>query len=317
VQRIDDRVEHPRAGVSPSCGVERHGQVGIAIAVQSPDACDERCHRATVVHPRAHDLVDGRPHATTPVAQERDEQLVARPEVVADAGICHPDEISDGTDLDALGAAANEQRLGGAKDQVLGLVGGAANSSRAHRSHLTLTEQGKACTLRHQGQLAIGEDVMPMVDLTLPRGRFDSSEQEALAAELSRLIIHWESGTDRPGYDQASWAFVQEADLIAVGGRPRQPGGRQVYRVVVSVPKGSLDDRRRRGLMSDVAHAVIAAEGGRPTEENLMRVWCIVDEVPDGNWGVGAGPLRLRDLAQMFGLAPGDERWAELQFDQR
>ena len=59
-----------------------------------------------------------------------------------------------------------------------------------------------------------------------------------MAAELTRLIIHWASGTDRPDYDKASWAFVQELDLIEVGGRPRVPNGRQVYRVVVSVPKG-------------------------------------------------------------------------------
>ena len=156
-----------------------------------------------------------------------------------------------------------------------------------------------------------------MIDLTLPKGRFQPAEQEALAAELTRLIVHWESGTDRPGYDKAAWAFVQEAELIEVGGRRRRPEGRQVYRVVVTVPKGSLDDGRRAGLMRDVAHAVIAADGGEPTPENLMRVWCIVDEVPDGNWGVGPGPLRLRDLAARFGVTPGDQRWDELRFDQR
>ena len=158
---------------------------------------------------------------------------------------------------------------------------------------------------------------MPMIDLMLPKGRFDRTEQEALAAELTRLIIHWESGTDRPGYDKAAWAFVHEADVIEVGGRPRVLGGRQVYRVVVSVPKGSLDDGRRAGLISDVAHAVLGAEGTEPTLEDLMRVWCIIDEVPDGNWGVGPAPLRLRDLAARFGVAPGDARWDELRFDQR
>lgn len=158
---------------------------------------------------------------------------------------------------------------------------------------------------------------MPMVDLTLPRGRFDRPEQEALAAELTRLVIHWESGTDRPGYDKAAWTFVQELDLIEVGGRPRVAGGKQIYRVVVTVPKGSLDDRRRQGLMDDISHAVIAAEGSEATLENLMRVWCIVDEVPDGNWGVGPAPLHLRDLAARFGVGPGNERWSELRFDQR
>ena len=158
---------------------------------------------------------------------------------------------------------------------------------------------------------------MPMIDLTVPKGRFDRTQQEALAAELTRLIIHWESGTDRPDYDKASWAFVQELDLIEVGGRPRVPDGRQVYRVVVSVPKGSLDDARRRGLINDVAQAVVAAEGSEPTVENLMRVWCIIDEVPDGNWGVGQAPMRLRDLAARFGVQPGEKRWDELRFDQR
>ena len=69
--------------------------------------------------------------------------------------------------------------------------------------------------------------------------------------------------------------------------------------------------------MRDVSTAVIKAEGSEPTDENLTRVWCLIDEIPDGNWGVGAAPMRLRDLAQMFGIGPGDERWAELQFDQR
>ncbi len=158
---------------------------------------------------------------------------------------------------------------------------------------------------------------MPMVDITVPRGKFAKEELENLTAQLTDLIIKWEGGTEAPGYDKASWAFVQEADLVAVGGRPRRPGGRQVYRVVVSVPKGSLDDRRRRCLMRDVAAAVIAADGAEPVEDELARVWCIVHEVPDGNWGVGASPMTLRDLAQRFGVTPGSERWGELRFDQR
>ena len=91
----------------------------------------------------------------------------------------------------------------------------------------------------------------------MPRGQFSEDELESLTAELTEIVIGWEGGSDAPGYDKAAWAFVQESDLVAVGGRPRRPGGRQVYKVVASVPKGSLDDRRRRGLMQDVAATVI------------------------------------------------------------
>ncbi len=70
--------------------------------------------------------------------------------------------------------------------------------------------------------------------------------------------------------------------------------------------------------MNDVGRVVIAAEGhDDPGPEDLMRVWCIVDEVPDGNWGVGPGPMRLRDLAPRFGVHPGDERCSERRLDQR
>lgn len=158
---------------------------------------------------------------------------------------------------------------------------------------------------------------MPMIDLTVPKGAFRPEELQALIGRLTDVVIEWEGGTTAPGYDKASWAFAHEADLVAVGGRPRRPGGRNVYRVVASVPKGSLDDRRREGLIRDVAAAVIEAEGAEPVEHELGRVWCIVDEVPDGNWGVGSRPMRLRDLAQMFEVLPGSARWNELRFDQR
>jgi phenylpyruvate tautomerase PptA (4-oxalocrotonate tautomerase family) len=150
---------------------------------------------------------------------------------------------------------------------------------------------------------------MPVIDLTLPEGCFERAGQEALAAELTRLIIHWAGGIGRAGYDRASWALVRDAEPAEVGGRPRRPDRGQVYRAVVSVPRGSLDPARRSGLMRDVARAVIAAEGSEPTTENLMRVRCVVDEVPDGSWDVGPGPLRLRDLSALFGAAPDDGRW--------
>jgi hypothetical protein len=158
-------------------------------------------------------------------------------------------------------------------------------------------------------QVNVGEErAMPVIDLTLPEGCFGRAAQEALAAELTRLIIQWAGGTGRPGYDTASWAFVQDHELAEVGGRPRRPDRRQAYRVVVSVPKGSFDAARRSGLMHDVARAVMAAEGSEPTPENLMRVRCVVDEIPDGSWDAGPGPLRLRDLAALFGAVPDDHR---------
>lgn len=158
---------------------------------------------------------------------------------------------------------------------------------------------------------------MPMIDLVVPAGRFTATELESLGAELTRLIIHWESGTNVDGYERAAWTWIHEATQVLVGGKLRQAEARPLYKVIATVPKGSLDDRRRAGLIRDVSEAVVRAEGVSPADEDLHRVWCIVEEVPDGNWGAGGRPMRLRDLAAVFGITPGHSRWVDLQFDQR
>jgi phenylpyruvate tautomerase PptA (4-oxalocrotonate tautomerase family) len=156
-----------------------------------------------------------------------------------------------------------------------------------------------------------------MIDLVVPEGRFTETEMEDLGARLTSLIIEWESGTDIAGYEQAAWAWVHEARQVLVAGRRRDETALPLYKVIATVPKGSLDERRRAGLIGDVTDAIISTEGRVPSDRDRQRVWCIIDEVPDGNWGAGGHVVRLRDLAAGFGVTPDHPRWVDLRFDQR
>ena len=111
---------------------------------------------------------------------------------------------------------------------------------------------------------------------------------------------------------------MHEAAGVAVAGQLRAAGKAPLYRVVVSVPKGSLNDARKEGLVADVTEAIMRLEPCEQWRADPNRVWCLVNDVPDGDWGAGGRIVRLRDLAEMFDVARrSPERYAEIEFDKR
>jgi phenylpyruvate tautomerase PptA (4-oxalocrotonate tautomerase family) len=158
---------------------------------------------------------------------------------------------------------------------------------------------------------------MPMVDLTLPAGALDEEHRSTLVEQLTDLIIKWEEGTEVPGYGYAAWTYVHEAQAVAIAGKVRPAEKAPLYRVVISVPKGSLNEERKAGLVADVTEAIMDVEPRALWKRDPHRVWCIVNDVPDGDWGAGGRILRLRDLVDMFGETLPPERHAEFEFGKK
>jgi phenylpyruvate tautomerase PptA (4-oxalocrotonate tautomerase family) len=150
-----------------------------------------------------------------------------------------------------------------------------------------------------------------MIDLTLPEGTLSAESKTQLLARLTHILLKWEEAPDTPQAKSIAWAYVQEvkAGAMMVGGAiPEIPR----YRVMTTVPQGSLNDERKEGLVEEVTRAVLEAEGADWNAENRRRVWCIVQEVPDGNWGGGGRINRLRDIAKFVGANPNSARYREL-----
>jgi phenylpyruvate tautomerase PptA (4-oxalocrotonate tautomerase family) len=158
---------------------------------------------------------------------------------------------------------------------------------------------------------------MPMIDLTVPPGALSEEHKATLVEELTNLIVKWEEGTQaratatRPGPSSTK----PTASRSPAGCGP--PARRPLYRVIVSIPKGSLNDDRKAGLVADVTETIMETERREPWKHDPHRVWCIVNDMPDGDLGAGRRILRLRDLVDIFGENLSPERHAEFEFDKR
>jgi 4-oxalocrotonate tautomerase family enzyme len=75
--------------------------------------------------------------------------------------------------------------------------------------------------------------------------------------------------------------------------------------VHVTVPEGSLSDKRKQLMVEKITAARLEAEGLPDNERTRMLTWVIINEVKDGNWGAGGGVVRLEDIARAFGVGPG------------
>jgi len=156
-----------------------------------------------------------------------------------------------------------------------------------------------------------------MVDITVSAGVVSDEHKATLVKVLTRLIVKWEEGADVPGYGYAAWTFVHEAHGVAIAGKLRAAEKAPLYRLIVSVPKGSLNDERKAGLVADVTETIMDVEPRERWKRDPHRVWCIVDDLPDGDWGAGRRIVRLRDLVDMFGETLSPERHAEFEFGKR
>jgi phenylpyruvate tautomerase PptA (4-oxalocrotonate tautomerase family) len=156
-----------------------------------------------------------------------------------------------------------------------------------------------------------------MIDLTIPAETLSAEHQAQLVNELTRIFIKWEGGTDVPGYEYAAWSFVHEAKGTAIAGKLRDPDKAPLYRIVLSMPKGSMNDQRKAGMVAEVTEAVMQLEPRGRWREDVNRVWCVIADVPDGDWGVAGQIISLRDLVDRFGATLPPERHAEFEFGKR
>jgi len=91
VQRVDDRVEHPRSVVPPAGGVQRHGQLAVAPAVEGRQGVDQLTEIGATVEPGTQHLRHPRPDRPAAVAQQSFQEAVTGTEVVIDPRIGHAD----------------------------------------------------------------------------------------------------------------------------------------------------------------------------------------------------------------------------------
>lgn len=158
---------------------------------------------------------------------------------------------------------------------------------------------------------------MPMFDLTLPEGALEpAAREEAVKRLTSALLRHEGAPEDSPIIRAMAWGFVHElpAAAINVGGLP---AAKPVYRVMLTVPRGTLlqgpgpvGTTSRRNLVREVTEILLDAEGTAYSPEDALRVYCIVTEVEDGHWGGFGTTFRMQDIVAVGMPEAGDTELA-------
>ncbi|HEX8207627.1 MAG TPA: 4-oxalocrotonate tautomerase [Solirubrobacteraceae bacterium] len=154
---------------------------------------------------------------------------------------------------------------------------------------------------------------MPLFDLFYPAGALDEEARGRAVERLTTALLRHEGADpDNEVVRGMAWGFVHElpAGCIAVGGRAV---ARPVYRVMLTVPKGTLlhgpgpaGAPSRRNLVREVTEILLEAEGTPYSPEEALRVYCIIGEVEDGHWGGFGTTFRMEDIVAVGMPEAGD-----------
>lgn len=128
MESVDDGVEHSGAPVAPPGPMQRDGKLSVSVLVHRSDAGDQSGHRRAIINPAPRRVVDGVADPVSAVTEQRHEQVIAASEMVCDACVGHVDPLSNGSDLDSVGTALDEQLLGCLEDLELGRLRAAADT---------------------------------------------------------------------------------------------------------------------------------------------------------------------------------------------
>ena len=146
---------------------------------------------------------------------------------------------------------------------------------------------------------------MPMMDLTYPEGALTPEARAEVIDKLTYALLRNEGATVNRQTLGMSWVYVHElpAAAVNVGGHPAV---RPVYRLMVTVPQGTLlqgpgpvGTTSRRNLVKEATEIILAGEGTDFTPEESLRVFVLVREIDDGYWGGFGTTIRMEDIVSI------------------
>ena len=150
---------------------------------------------------------------------------------------------------------------------------------------------------------------MPMLDAYIPQGALSPTDEQALLARLTDILLSWEGADPTNAVARSlAWVFLHRPATVYVGGLPATAPH---FRFVATVPEGQLDEQRRAGMVAAVTEAVAEADPGCDT---AARTWVFTTEVPDGSWGARG---EIFTLARIAGTVIGDDEAGVAHAQQR
>jgi phenylpyruvate tautomerase PptA (4-oxalocrotonate tautomerase family) len=138
---------------------------------------------------------------------------------------------------------------------------------------------------------------MPLLNVVLTPGAFDSAARDRLARGLTAAAFKAESIPDHPEARARGLVLMNELPTghFYMAGEVSDQRVRGVF-ATLTVTAGVLDAARKAGLAADIQAAAeaAAADSSRPVVTSL-----IVNEVPEGQWLQNGRVARLPEITKI------------------
>lgn len=149
---------------------------------------------------------------------------------------------------------------------------------------------------------------MPLVQVTLPKDSLTAEQRDALAEEMTCVLLMIEGGVDNPNGRAIAHVIFNEVDTGAwyVGGKLDDtyvyPGGRFIF--TVTIPQGSCNQERKERVHEAINDAVLKVVGVAEDKQKGSSAWVLINEVPEGHWGAGGRMVGIRRISQIAQMLP-------------
>ncbi|NNH69008.1 hypothetical protein HLB23_03825 [Nocardia uniformis] len=140
---------------------------------------------------------------------------------------------------------------------------------------------------------------MPFVELFVPKGSLDPERREEIGGRLVSEVMLAEGAPDTEAARAISWLVVNEIDAWFVGGQQLPAGEKPKYMVRVGVPAGSMNDDKRRDIVSRVTRVLADADEDPTRFTQAATAWVHINEIPEGNWGARGEIVRTEDIVAL------------------
>jgi phenylpyruvate tautomerase PptA (4-oxalocrotonate tautomerase family) len=152
------------------------------------------------------------------------------------------------------------------------------------------------------------EKSMPMVTVHFVKNSLDPSKKQALAEEMTNVLLEIEGGQDTPGGRSIAWVMFNEIDNNDwyIGGKSdstyMSKAGK--FLVVVTVPEGSMNKERKSMVHKAVNESILKVTGFSGADGVSRSIWVQVAEIPEGHWGTSGKTAGVMGIAMVAGLTP-------------
>ena len=150
---------------------------------------------------------------------------------------------------------------------------------------------------------------MPSMIVHLPNSRFDRAEKDALAEDLTQVILQIEGGADTPAGRSIAWVRFEEVDGDDwyIGGSSGDDfvSASGKFIVELNVPEGSMNQERKSMCHKAITDAILKATGKEGVEGASRSIWVQIFEWPEGHLSTSGRTSSLLGIAKIAGL-PAD-----------